>query len=75
MAKKTDVDFDYTQRRRYIVEIKDEQTGKLIFGQGVGSLKHAIRVRNGYSEHKDLKAQIHDKKTGKILEGDFITSG
>jgi len=71
MAKETDENFDYIPGQRYIVEIQDEQTGKSLFSRRFCFLSNAATVRDGCNGHKDLTAQIHDTKTGEILEGDF----
>ena len=67
MANETDVNFDYIPRRRYIIEIKNERTGKSTFGKRLGARKIAEAMKNKHNQHIGIAARIHDTKTGEII--------
>lgn len=67
MAKETDVNFDYIPGKRYIVEIKDEQTGEVYYSERISVLSTAKMLKDGYNALKDYLSKIHDTQTGKII--------
>lgn len=75
MAKETDVNFEYIPRLRYIVEIKNENQGQLLFTKRICSVGEAVKERDALDALIGLTARIYDTKTGKVLEGDFASNG
>ena len=67
MAKETDVNFDYIAHQRYIIEIKDNETGRVYFTERIGTLRRAVSCANEYDLASGLSARIFDTKTGEII--------
>jgi len=74
MAKETEVNFDYIPRLRYVVEIKDKDWKQPLFTKRICTIKEAVRETDDLNALAGFTAKIHDTKTGKILEGDFLDS-
>ena len=79
-ANETDVNFEYIPHERYIIEIKDKESGRTYHTRRIGTLRYAVNAADEYSsmaaaqemkdEHKFLRgmsARIHDTMTGEII--------
>lgn len=54
---------EYVPRQRFVVEIRDEQTGKVFYSKRIAIKKKAEKVRDTYNVLKDVLAIIIDTKT------------
>lgn len=67
MAKETDVNFNYIPNQRYIVEIKDGDTGQTHHSKRICSIEMAGAMKDSYNSHAGFTARIHDTKTGEVI--------
>jgi len=67
MTKKTDGKFQYIPKLRYIVEIKDEKTGKIIYSKRICFKDNARVIKDNFNMLKDYAARVFDTKTGDIF--------
>ena len=67
MAKETDVNFEYIPHERYIIEIKDKESGRTYHTRRIGTLRYAVNAANEYNSMAGLTARILDTKTGEII--------
>ena len=67
MAKETDVKFQYIPNERYIIEIKDKESGRFYYTKRTGALSRAVSMAGEYNVSAGLSARIFDTKTGEII--------
>lgn len=66
MDNNTKIELNYIPGKRFVVEIKDEDSGRLFYTKRFRTEGIAFNVRDEYNMPRSMSAKVCDTKTGEM---------
>jgi len=66
VKQKEQYDLQYVKYKRYLVEIKDEESGRIFYSKRLCFRGDATQIRSHYNKIAGYIARLFDTKTGEV---------